>query len=142
MLMINMSVDSEQSFQNQLGNRDEVLREGSTDLAGEESLVVYLVLYPGHQVVDVLGGGALDWLLDVFPVSPVVFVLRASRHHRAGLLGTVIGQRSYQHRNLVEELGGVHCHPLVHVLPVWQHDGLPQVSRAKSGFSVSRKHYC
>ena len=73
----------------------------------------------------------------MLPVSPVIFILRPGRHHRAALLSTVVGQRSDQHRNLVEELGGVDGHPLVDVLPVRQEDGLPQVARAKGGFGVS-----
>ena len=141
MLVINVGVDSEESLQDQLSNGDKVPREGNSDLAGEESLVINLVLYPGHQVVNILWGRALDWLLDVFPVRPVIFILRPCGHHRAALLGAVVGQGSDQHRDLVEELGGVDGHPLVHVLPVRQHDGLSEVPRAKSGFRVSRK-YC
>ena len=124
MLVINVGVDSEESFQDQLSNRDKVAREGNSDLAGEESLVINLILYPGHQVVDILGRRALDWFLDVFPVRPVIFILRPSRHYWAALLSTVVGQGADQHGDLVEELRGVDGHPLVHVLAVRQHDGL------------------
>ena len=139
MLVVNVSVDSEQSFQNQFGDGDKVSRKGNSNLAGKESLVVYLVLYPSHQVVNVLGSRALDGLLHVLAVRPVVLVLGAGRHHRAGVLSAVVAQRPHQHRQLVEEVDRVDRHPLVHVFPIRQHDGLPQVAGAQSSLGVPSK---
>ena len=72
MLMIHMSVHSEQSLEDGLGVGEEVVGEGDTDLAGEEVLIVQLVLHPGHQEVNVLGCGALDWFLHLVTISPVI----------------------------------------------------------------------
>lgn len=77
MLVVDVCVDPEQTLQDGLGHRHEVLGEGHADLGREEGLVVQLVLYPGHQVVNVLGGGAFDGLLNVGAICPVVLVSRS-----------------------------------------------------------------
>lgn len=41
-----------------------------TNFCWEDGLVVKLRLHPGHEVVDVLGCGALDGLLDGDAISP------------------------------------------------------------------------
>lgn len=60
------------------------LRSALTDLGWEEGLVVQLVLNPGHQVVDVLGGRALDGFLNVGAVGPVILVPSAEEGGREG----------------------------------------------------------
>ena len=72
MLMIHVSVHSEQSLEDGLGVGEEVVGEGDTDLAGEEVLIVQLVLHPGHQEVNVLGCRTLDWFLHLVTISPVI----------------------------------------------------------------------
>ena len=41
-LMVDMSVDSEEPLENELGDGEEVPREGSADLAGEHRFVLHL----------------------------------------------------------------------------------------------------
>lgn len=104
-LMINVSVNSEQALQNGLSHRHEVLRKGNT-CTGEhsilpfqmccvqairmthrevvmslgtyfgrkQSLFVQLILNPRHQIINVLGSRALDRLLNVGPVRPMILV--------------------------------------------------------------------
>lgn len=45
-----------------------------TYLGGEKCLIVQLILHPGHQVVDVLGRGAFDRLLNIGAISPVILI--------------------------------------------------------------------
>ena len=33
-------------------------------------------MHPGHEVIDILGSGAFDWLLDVGSVGPMVLIPR------------------------------------------------------------------
>lgn len=77
---------------------------GHTYFGRKESLVVELVLDPRHQVVDVLGGGALDRLLDRVAVGPVVLVLGPGRHDRAAVFGAELGYRAVQHVDLIEKI--------------------------------------
>lgn len=45
-----------------------------TDLWREKCFIVELVLHPGHEIIYILGSRALDWLLDVGPISPMVLI--------------------------------------------------------------------
>ena len=56
MRMVYVCVNSEQSFENDLHNIQEVLGKGDSNLTGKEIFIIELVLYPGHQKVDVLAG--------------------------------------------------------------------------------------
>ena len=72
MLVIHMGVDPEKPLEDGLGVCEEIIWEGDSDLAWEEGLIVQLILDPSHQEVDVLGGGALDWLLHLVAICPVI----------------------------------------------------------------------
>ena len=52
--MVDVRIDSEQSLEDHLNDVHKVLREGNSQLAGEDLLVVELVLDPSHQEVNVL----------------------------------------------------------------------------------------
>ena len=67
-----MGVNSEQSLEDRLGDIEEVVGEGNADLAGEESLVIQLILDPGHQKVNIFGCRAFDGFLHLITVRPVV----------------------------------------------------------------------
>lgn len=105
-LVVDVRVHAEQPLQDRLGDGQEVLREGHADLRGEQRLVVQLVLHPRHQVVNVLGGAALDRLLDRLAVGPVVLVLGAGGHDAAAVLRAELGDGAVQHVDLVEEVDG------------------------------------
>ena len=53
-LKVDVCVDPEEPLEDGLGHGHEVLGEGNFDFAGEQGLIVDLVLNPGHQVVNVL----------------------------------------------------------------------------------------
>ena len=76
--MVNVGVDSKESFENGFNTTLKMGWKLDTNFARKESLVVQLVLDPGHQVVNVLGGRALDWFLHHLTVRPMVFVFRSS----------------------------------------------------------------
>ena len=99
-----------------------------TNLAWKECLIINLVLDPGHQVVNILGCRALDRLLHLLAICPVVLVLLPGRHDGAGLLGAEVSDGAVQHVDLVEEVHSVDGDPLIDILTIWQHDSLPQVS--------------
>lgn len=129
-LVVDVCIDTEQALQDGLGDGQEVLGERHANLGGEQRLIIQLVLHPGHEVVNVLGRGALDGLLHRVAVSPVVLVLWPCRHDGAAVLRAELCDGPVQHVDLVEEVHGVHGHPLVQVLSIRQHDGQPQVARA------------
>lgn len=136
MLMVDVSVNSEQALQDSLGHRHEVLRERHSYLGREKSLIVQLVLHPGHQIVNVFGSRALDGLLNVCAVSPVVFIPWSSRHHRTASLSAELSYGAIQHIDLVEEIHSVDCDPLVEIFPLWKHHSLPQVTTTKRGLGM------
>ena len=72
MLVVHVGVDPEKPLEDGLGVCEEIIWEGDPDLAGEEGLVIQLILDPGHEEVNVLGSGALNWLLHLVTISPVV----------------------------------------------------------------------
>lgn len=45
-----------------------------TNLGREESLVIQLILHPGHEVVDVLWGRTLNRFLNIRAISPVILI--------------------------------------------------------------------
>ena len=128
MLVIDVCVDPEEPFEDGFGDLEEILGEGDADLGGEERLLVELVLDPGHEVVDVLGGRALDGFLDGVAVGPVVLVLGPRRHDWTPLLRAELCDGAVEHIDLVEEVHRVDGHPLVQVLPLWQHHCQSQVA--------------
>ena len=72
MLVIHVSVDPEKPLEDGLGVCEEIIWEGDSNLAGEEGLVIQLILDPGHEEVDVFWCGALNWLLHLITICPVI----------------------------------------------------------------------
>ena len=99
-----------------------------TNLAWKERLIINLVLDPGHQVVNILGCRALDRLLHLLAICPVVLVLLPGRHDGAGLLGAEVSDGAVQHVDLVEEVHSVYSHPLIQIFSFWQHHSQAQVA--------------
>mmetsp|Transcript_23730 Transcript_23730/g.77254 ORF Transcript_23730/g.77254 Transcript_23730/m.77254 type:complete len:229 (-) Transcript_23730:6-692(-) len=123
-----MGIDPKEPLEDVLHFALKLLGERSTDIGGEDILVIQLLLHPCHQVVDVLGSRALDGLLDVHPIRPVILVLRACRHARAGVARAEFCDAAVEQVDLVEEVDCVDSQPLVPVLPFRQHNCLMQVS--------------
>ena len=67
-----MGVNSEQSLEDRLSDIEKVVGEGNSDLAREESLVIQLILDPGHQEVNIFGSRAFDRFLHLVTIGPVV----------------------------------------------------------------------
>lgn len=131
MLMVDVSVNPEQALQDGFGHGHEVFGEGNSNLRGKKCLIIQLILYPGHQVVYVLGSRAFDRLLNVGTISPVILISWSSRHHRAAGLSAELCDCSIQHVDLIEEIHRVDSYPLIEILSIWQHDSLPQVPTAQ-----------
>lgn len=131
MLMVDVSVNPEQTLQDGFGHRHEVFGEGNSNLRGKKCLIIQLILYPGHQVVYVLGSRAFDRLLNVGTISPVILISWSSRHHRAAGLSAELCDCAIQHVDLIEEIHRVDSYPLIEILSIWQHDSLPQVPTAQ-----------
>ena len=70
MCMINMSIDSEQTFEYNLNDIDKVLGERNSKLARENLFVIQLIFYPSHQKVDIFCGTDLKRSFDVVAISP------------------------------------------------------------------------
>jgi len=135
-LVVDVSVHPEQSLQNGLGDRQEVLGERYSDLAREQRLVIQLVLHPSHQVVDVFGSRALDWFLDAVTIRPVVFIFWPRWHYRAAIFCAEFSDGAVEHVDLVEEVDGVDGDPLVDVFAVREHNGGAEIAWAEGGVSV------
>lgn len=54
--VVDMSVNSEEPFEDDLDDVGEVLREWYAEGTRENLFVVELILYPGHQEIDVFSG--------------------------------------------------------------------------------------
>jgi len=105
-LVVDVRIHAEQSLQYGLSGGVKVLWKRHADLGRKQGFVVQLVLHPGHQIVNVLGGAAFDGLLHGQTVGPVVFVFRSSRHNATGILGAKLGDGAVQHVDLVKEVHG------------------------------------
>jgi hypothetical protein len=70
---VNMGVHSVQALEDLLQARTEGFGEGDADAGGEDGFVIDGGLHPGHEVLDVFGGGHLGGLFVVVVVLPEVF---------------------------------------------------------------------
>ena len=52
--VVDVSIHSEETLENDLDDVEEIFREGDAEGTGEDFFVVKLVLHPGHQEIDVL----------------------------------------------------------------------------------------
>lgn len=68
--MINMRVNSEQSFENDLYNVNEVLRKRYSQLAREYFLIVELVLDPSHQEVNIFRCANFEGRFHIVAIRP------------------------------------------------------------------------
>ena len=75
--MVNVSVDTEKSFENYFDDVLKVFWEWHSKLAREDFLIVELVFHPGHQEVDVLAGTDLKWCFHIVAISPEIFIFRS-----------------------------------------------------------------
>ena len=116
MRVVDVCVDSEQSFEDDLDDCLEVAWEGYSEGAREDFLVVQLILHPCHQEVNVFSGADLEWCLDVVTISPQVLILWPCRHGWARFSGAELSQNSIEDINLVVKLDGVDGEPLIQIL--------------------------
>lgn len=72
--VIDVGVDSEEALEDRLDHGLERLGEGDVGVGREDVFVVQLGLDPGHEVLYILGRGALDGFLDLLTVHPKVLV--------------------------------------------------------------------
>lgn len=100
-------------------------------MAGEEGLVVELVLHPVHEQLDVLGGWHLEGGLHVLPVCPEVLEFLPCAHDGARLLGAEFGECSVEYGNLVVEFDGVNGEPFIEILPLGEFDCKVHVAAAE-----------
>lgn len=136
MLVVDVSVNPEQTLQDGFGHRHEVLRKWDSDLGGKKCLIIQLILHPGHQVVNVFGSGAFDRLFNICSISPVILISWSSRHHRAAGLSAELCDGAIQHVDLVEKVHRVDSNPLIKIFSLRQHDSLPQVPTAQCCLSM------
>lgn len=115
MCMVDMSVDTKQPLHDSLTDLFEVPWKLLADFRRKDTLVIQLILYPCHNVVNVLRGTCLHPIkqenksnhqknLQRFAIFPVVFMKRAGTHYRTGFLGTHVADRAVQHVDLVENI--------------------------------------
>lgn len=102
--MVDMSVDTEQTFENGLGNRREVLHKRHADLGRKDRFIIELILHPGHQIVDVTRCGTFDRLLDGLTICPMVFIFGPGSHQHASAFRAELSDRSIEHVDLIEEI--------------------------------------
>jgi hypothetical protein len=115
-----------------LGKGTPGLWDISTKLAREESLVVELALYPGHEQLDVLWSRHFKWSLNVLSIRPQVLELLARTHDRTRVFSAELCKGAVKDRNLVVELNRVHGQPLIEVLTGGQLHGQRHVAATQS----------
>lgn len=130
---VHVHKDSEQAGQDLLGYLHEGLGEGSTNIGGEDVLVVDLYLDPLHQQTHVLWGGKRRGPLVFVLVLPAVLVLGPARHDGAALVCAGVADGAVNEVDAVEEVDHVHSHPVIEVLAVRQLDGQLQVQASVQG---------
>jgi hypothetical protein len=68
--VIDVRVNTEKPFEDDLYDVQEIFGEGDTQSAGENFFVIQLVLNPCHQEVDVFLGGNFQGSLNIVTISP------------------------------------------------------------------------
>ena len=114
--MVDVSIHSEQSLEDDLYNCFKVSWEGNTEGTREYFFVVQLVLDPGHQEVYVFASADLERRFHVVPIGPQVLILWPCRHGRTRLSRAELSQDSVEDINLVVKLNSVNGEPLIEVL--------------------------
>lgn len=127
--MVDVDVDKhpKQARQNLLSHLHEGLREGSTNICGEDVLIVDLYLNPVHEQAHVFGSRQRCWLLVLVLILPAVFILGPTGHDGAGLISAGVTDGAVDEVDAVEEIDYVDGHPVVEVLAMGQLHGLLQV---------------
>lgn len=131
-----MGVDAVHALEDLPGEGGEALGEGDADAAGQDGLVVDVGLDPGHELLDVGGGGHLGGALVLVAVLPQVLELVRRLHLRARLRRAELGDGPVQQVDLVVEVHHVHRQPLVLVLALGQLDDFAQRAPAQRRFRV------
>lgn len=124
---VDVNKHPEQTRQNLLSHLHEGLREGSTDIGGEDVLIVDLYLNPIHEQTHVFRGRQGCRSLVFVLVLPAVFVPGPSGHDGAGLIGAGVTDGAVDEVNAVKEVYHVDGDPVVEVLTVGQLHGHLQV---------------
>ena len=114
--VVDVRVHSEQPLEDNLDDVEEVLGEGHTNCTREDLLVIQLVLYPGHQEVNVLLRRDLQRRLYIMTVCPEILILGSSRHSGTGFGSTELCQNTIEYIYLVIELNCIDSEPLIEVL--------------------------
>lgn len=74
MTVVNMGINTEQSFEDHFDDWREVLWEWDTDLCWKHCIIIQLRFNPGHKVVDIFSGWYFQRGLDILTISPKIFV--------------------------------------------------------------------
>jgi len=114
-LMIDVCVDTEQSFKDCLGGGQKSSRKRNSDFGREKLLVIQLILDPSHQIVNVLRSRTLDRFLDGLSISPVILIFGTSGHNWTTILGAKFSNSSIQHVDLIKEINRIDSNPFVEV---------------------------
>ena len=75
-----------------------------TNFGWKEIFIIQLILYPGHEVVNVFWCWTFDGFLNCLTICPVVFVLWASRHDGAAFFCAKLCDCAIQHVDLIEKV--------------------------------------
>ena len=73
--VVDMSIYTEESFENDSDYRSKVLWEWNTQRTREDFLIVQLILYPCHQEIDVLTSTNFQGSFNVVTICPKVLIL-------------------------------------------------------------------
>ena len=68
--MVDVSIYSEKTLENNFDNVHKVLWERNSDCTWKNLFVVKLVFYPGHQEINVLTSTDLERCLNIMSISP------------------------------------------------------------------------
>jgi len=137
--VVDMGVNAEKAFEYRLDNLLEILGKRCAKLEWENAFIVKLSLNPRHQVVYVLWCIAFNRLLNLYTISPQIFIVGTGVHDGTVFGCAVVGYGPVQEADFVEKINRVHGKPFVEVLSLREHYRAAHISTTESSLCIVRK---
>ena len=120
MSMVDVSIHSEQPFENNFDDVHKVLWERNSNSTWKNLFVVKLVFYPGHQEINVLTSTDLERCLNIMTISPQVLILWSCTHGWTTLLSTEFHEYTIKYVYFIVKLNSIDCQPFIQIFTSWQ----------------------
>lgn len=139
MWVIDMGIDSEESFKYCFNNIPEVWGKRCTKPLRENRFIIKLNFNPVHQIFDILWCWYLYGFLDLNTICPSIFVLWPCRHCWTIFWRAKLGKGAIKQIHLIEEVNRIDSQPLIEILPWGKSNCFPQISTTQCGINMFSK---